>query len=117
MVNMNIQNEIKSALVVFLDSGDESLLQSIIAAHPEIVTSNYGEYPDTHRVVDVCIGNKKYRVCRQISNGEKLTFSSIDEVMDDSGVPLWLTGEKLMIWAKSEEENPSDEPTDWESFR
>ncbi len=114
---MNLQNELKAALINFLDSGDESVMQSIIANHPEIVTSSYGDYPDTHRVVDVCIGNKHYRVCRQISTGENLTFSLIDEAMDDPGVPLWLDGEKLIAWAKSEEENPSDEPTNWENFR
>jgi hypothetical protein len=114
---MILQNELKSALVGFLNSGDESAIQSIIAAHPEIVTSSYGDYPDTHRVVDIRIGNKRYRVCRQISTGEKLTLSLIDEVMDDPGVPLWLDGEKLRAWAKSEEESPSDESIDWENYK
>ncbi|RCS56456.1 hypothetical protein [Parvibium lacunae] len=114
---MNLQLELKSSLINFLTSGDESSLIAMIDEHPEIVTSVYGDYPDFHRVVDVVIGGKYYRVCRQISNDERLTLSVIDEPSDVSGVPIWLEGEKLRKWAEAEEEDPSDEPVDWEKYR
>lgn len=114
---MSLQKELKPALASFLNSGNENSLISIINAHPEIVMSSFGDYPDLHRIVDICVGGKCYRVCRQISTGEKLTLSLVDKALDDPGVPIWLEGEKLKKWAKSEEDNPSDEPTDWDSYR
>jgi hypothetical protein len=114
---MNFQNELKSALVNFLDFGDASVLRSMIAVHSEIFATSYGDYPDTHRIIDFCIDNQYFRVCRQISTGEKLYLLPIDEATNGSGVPLWLVGEKLLEWAKSEADEPSDEPTDWERWR
>ena len=71
-----------------------------------------------HRIADICVGSKCYRVSRQISKGEKITLSLIDNVKDDiSGVPIWLEGEKLKEWAQAEEEDPSQGPTDWEKYR
>lgn len=114
---MSLQNDLKSALIDFLSLGNDFALGSIIKDHPEIITSSYGEYPDCHRIVDVCLEHKHYRICRQISAGEKLTVSSIDEALDDLGVPIWLDGDQLIKWAKSEEDNPSDGPIDWEIYR
>jgi hypothetical protein len=114
---MSLQLELKSSLIIFLTSGDESSLIAMLDQHPEIVTSVYGDYPDFHRVMDVSIGGKYYRVCRQISKDESLTLSVVDEPSDVAGVPIWLEGEKLRQWAKSEEDDPSDQPIDWERYR
>lgn len=114
---MNLQFALKTSLIDFLTSGNESSLVTIIDEHPEILTSVYGDYPDFHRVVDVSIGGRHYRVCRQISKDENLTLSFIDEPSDIAGVPIWLEGEKLREWAKSEENDPSDQPIDWEKYR
>ena len=114
---MNLQNELKSSLIAFLDSGDEASLRLLIDENPEVIESGCGDYPDFHRVVDINIGNKHYRVCRQISADEKITLSSIEKALDETGVPIWLEGEKLRQWAKAEEDDPSDEPVDWENYR
>ena len=114
---MRLQTELKSSLITLLDIGNESAVASIITKYPEVIATASGEYPDSHRIADVCIQNKNYRVCRQISDDEKLTLALIDEPSDAPGVPIWLEGEELRRWAKSELENPADEPTDWESFR
>lgn len=114
---MNLQDEMKSALHTFLTSGNKVAIKSLIVEYPDLVTQDIGDYPDCHRITDVCIDNKHYRVCRQISAGEKLTLSEIKESLNELGVPIWLEGEKLKKWAKEEEENPSDEPNDWEMYR
>ncbi|MCE3607541.1 hypothetical protein LXA47_28635 [Massilia sp. P8910] len=100
---MNLQSELRFALSDFLVSGNAAMLQFIIEKNPEIVVSYKGEYPDVHRITDVSLGDKCYRVCRQISAGEKLIFAPINEVMVEPGVPLWLSGEKLNVWAELEE--------------
>jgi hypothetical protein len=112
-----MQNLLKSALADFLDSKNDATLKNIIDIHPEIVGPMSGDYPDMHRVMDLMVGNKCYRVCRIISQNEKLILFEIDKIMDNPGVPLWLCGEKLLEWALSEEENPSSDPVDWEYFR
>lgn len=114
---LDIQGQLKSALFHYLKSGDDLELQQVIAANPEIISTEYGEYPDVHRLVDVRIGGRNFRVCRQISRGELITLTHIEDLFDAPGVPLWLTGEKLVLWAADEEENPSDEPTDWDRYR
>ena len=114
---MSVQGQLKSALSDYLEHDDEAELSHILASNPEVVSAEYGEYPDVHRLVDVRIGERSFRVCRQISQGELITLTPIEEVIDTPGVPLWLTGEKLALWAANEEEDPSDEPTDWNRYR
>jgi hypothetical protein len=114
---MSLQENLRLALTDYLSSGKKGALQSLVDEHPEIISPSLGDYPDTHRIVDVRIGDAHYRVCRQISTGEKLTLSLVDEAFDDPGVPIWLKGEKLKKWAVAEEDDPSDEPTDWEAYR
>ena len=113
---MSLQDKLKLLLSDYFESGDEAGLLAILEEHPEVVSTEYGEYPDFHRITDVHLGSKIYRVCRQISQDEKLTFIEIDELSDQvPGVPLWLEGEKLKAWA--EEDSDTDEPVDWESYR
>lgn len=114
---MNFQSELKAALNHYFSSGDTSKLQSVISAHSDLVSTEYGEYPDFHRIVDIQIGSGNFRVCRQISQGEMLTLLPVNEALDMPGVPLWLEGEKLRGWARNEEENPSDGPTNWDQYR
>lgn len=114
---MDLQSELKHALDDLLNSGAVSALESLIDSHPEAVARKSGDYPDFHRIVDIQIGTKHYRICRQISAGEVLTVLPIEEALDSPGVPIWLQGEKLRSWARIEEENPSDDPTDWELYR
>ena len=114
---MDLQNDLKTALMNFLEKGEKSIIKNIINNNPEIFISKHGEYPDFHRIVDISLGGKSYRVCREISSGEKLTFSLIDKPSDIPGVPIWLEGEKLKLWAKLEEENHSDVQTDWDIYK
>lgn len=113
---MSLQDKLKLLLSDYLESGDKSGLLAILEEYPEAVSAESGEYPDFHRITDIQLGSKIYRVCRQISQNEKLTFMEIDELKDQvPGVPLWLEGEKLKAWA--EEDSDTDEPVDWESYR
>jgi hypothetical protein len=114
---MNLQEQFKHQAHEFANTGDGAGLSALIANHPELCTTQAGEYPNFHRILDIWVGGRFFRVCRQISHGEALVAVPIDEPSDVPGVPLWLTGEKLREWAVDEEENPSDEPTDWNKYR
>jgi hypothetical protein len=117
-VIVSLQDKLKFSLKEYFASGDEVGLLTILGAHPELVSSEYGEYPDFHRIADIRLGAKCYRVCRQISKDEQLTFMQIDELMDDmAGVPIWLEGEKLKEWAEAEEDGEVEIPVDWENYR
>jgi hypothetical protein len=114
---MSIQSQIKDALLRYLESGDVTDFGRLIDACPEIISIGYGEYPDMHRLMDLKVEDRNFRVCRQISQKENITLTPIDDLSDTPGVPLWLTGEKLTLWAAHEQENPSNEPTDWSKYR
>ncbi|ALV08952.1 hypothetical protein [Roseateles depolymerans] len=114
---MGIQEQLKDALISFLESGDATEIGEIIASNPDLVSFNCGDYPDVHRVMDLQLNGKSFRVCRQLSRAENITLTPIDEPSETPGVPLWLTGERLMRWATDETENPADEPTDWSKYR
>lgn len=114
---MNLQEQLKHQASEFANTGDGAGLCALIANHPELCTTEMGEYPDFHRVLDIRVGHQVFRVCRKISEGETLVVVQIGEPSDMAGVPLWLTGEKLREWASDEVDNPSDEPTDWNKYR
>lgn len=114
---MNIQSQLRSALLCYFESGDATEFCNLTSSHPEIIATDYGEYPDMHRLMDLRVGERNFRVCRQISRGEMISLVPIEELFNTPGVPLWLTGEKLALWAANEEKNPSDEPTDWNQYR
>ena len=116
---MDLQANLKAALIDFLDSGNKSGIKEIIKNYPEVITSLDGDFPDLHRIFDISIGFRSYRICRKISECEKLTLSLIknDASSDVEGAPICLTGDKLRVWAESEVENPSKEAIDWEVWR
>jgi hypothetical protein len=114
---MNPQKELKKLLSIFLNSGEDLELGSLIDKYPELLSAGQGEYPDFHRISDIYVSGKIYRICRQISKAEKITLHLIDELREDPGVPLWLEGEKLKIWQESEVENPAREAIDWTIYR
>ena len=111
---MDYQKRVKLLLNDYFKLGDGSDLLIFLNKHPEIINNKHGEYPDFHRIADIQIGENKYRICRQISKNEYLTFIEIDKVMNESGVPLWLEGKKLKEWAESDD---IDEEVDWEKYR
>ena len=115
---MDYQKRVKLLLKDFLKLGDESDLLIFLNKHPEIISNNKleeYEYPDVHRIVDIQIGENKYRICRQISKNEDLIFIEIDDLRHEVGVPLWLEGEKLKEWEESD--SGLKEEIDWEKYR
>lgn len=67
-------------------------------------------------MIDLRVGERGFGDCRLILQGELIILAPIEEVSDTPGVPLWLTGEKLMLWAIVGKENSSDEPSDWSRY-
>ncbi|MNY49106.1 hypothetical protein D3C86_1845000 [compost metagenome] len=86
-------------------------------SHPAIIPRLSDEYPDAHRLLDLRLGGENFRVCRQISRKEMIVLVPTEELFDTPGVPLWLAGEKLALWAMNEAQDSSDEPTDWSRYR
>lgn len=114
---MTIQDDLKIAIEAYLAGGDKLLLENIIKRNPEIITTKSGEIPDFHRIMDIKIKGKFYRLCREISNNESLLLKLTNVPSDVDGVPFWLQGEKLKSWANEELENPSDGPIEWDKYR
>ena len=67
--------------------------------------------------MDLRIGGKTYRLGRCYSCGEKLSLTAAEQAVPEAGVPLWLTGDQLGYWVRSEARVPSEGPTDWEALR
>ena len=112
------QHRLKEALRRYVESGDNSEVQAVIDAHPALIRDDGGEYPDFHRILDLVIDGRSFRVCRWISNGERLSLVPTERAQPSvSGVPLWLSGQRLRDWAQEEEEEPSQDATDWEQYR
>ena len=112
------QHRLREALRKYVETGDESEMQAAIDAHPELISESAGEYPDFHRVMDLVVGGRSFRVCRWISKGEMLLLVPTKRAdPSNAGVPLWLSRDRLRDWAEEEEENPSQDATDWEEYR
>lgn len=116
-VDLCADTQVRQALFRYIESGDVSELREILVSHPNLVSGGAGDYPDVHRLMDVVIDGSGFRVCRRISEGESICFAPINDISNVPGVPLWLTGERLTLWAAQEEENPADSPFDWIHYR
>lgn len=78
------------------------------------------DYPEIHRLCDVSLGGRAYRVSRPVDlhdNQERL-FIKPTEVpdFDVDGVPYLLQGEPLRRWILEEIESPADGPTSWAEY-
>jgi len=62
-------------------------------------------YPERHRVCDIEVDGKYYRILRCVTCSERLAFEQIREESACTsvlGLPLWLTGEHLRRWVANE---------------
>lgn len=116
-VDLCADTQVRQALFRYIESGHVSELREILVSHPNLVSGGSGDYPDVHRLMDVVIDGSGFRVCRRISDGKSIRFAPINDISNVPGVPLWLSGERLILWAAHEEENPADSPFDWIQYR
>jgi uncharacterized protein (TIGR02996 family) len=82
------------------------------------------DYPQHHRLCDVRLRGKPFRVTRCMNcNGMLQVFRITDSAWSPrSGVPLWLQGQALQRWIEDElatesTDEPADRPSDWERYR
>ena len=96
-------------------------LLAFIAAHPQSMRGCGHEYPHLHRICDVQLGGKLFRVGRCLTCAEELSFEPIDVAiahLDEAGVPYWLTGMKLANWVdEMMRDGDPKEAIDWERYR
>ena len=116
------QDKLKEHWERYLDKGTSSLLADFVIGHPQAQEVCAHEYPYLHRICDLTLYDKRFRVlrciaCNGIAGNERLMFKPIDvEYSGKSGVPYWLSGEGLRKWAEAEEEvEGSTEPEDYET--
>jgi hypothetical protein len=107
----------------YLSGGDGSALHAFIEAHPKSMTDCGHEYPYLHRVCDVRLGGRPFRVGRCITCGEELSFTPVNECLARvgvAGVPYWLSGAKLAQWVEQEVNGGPDwkpaRAVDWKRY-
>lgn len=87
--------------------GDPSLVIAYLLEHPSLMLirpCNHS-YPERHRVCDIEVDGKYYRILRCVTCSERLAFEQIREESACTsvlGLPLWLTGEHLRRWVANE---------------
>jgi hypothetical protein len=102
----------------FANGGDAAPLLAFLREHPEAAVHCGHDYPQLHRVMDVMLDGKPYRLLRCATCGEELTLAPLDaSAATSEGVPYWLNGVKLLDWVEDERRSPAEEPVDWERYR
>lgn len=99
----------------FLQDDDESAF--IGAIRSAKFERPIGEYPWLHRISDIQLSNKWYRVIRFVDEAEQVFIQDCDTPSAEPGVPYWLQGDALRRWIRDEEEAPAKGPIDWEQYR
>jgi hypothetical protein len=108
-----------NAWIDFSDKADEAVLLSFIESNPALKKLPALGYPQLHRIRDIVLCGRSFRVMRAVlADSEQLFFSDItDPNLEAAGVPDWLTGEKLKAWIQAEEVSPSKDRVNWDTFR
>lgn len=99
-----------------LDGASAPLLSFIEANSHHMVACGHA-YPQLHRICDVSLERKAFRVTRCLTCGLSFRSISSDIASEHAGVPWWLKGEKLARWVNDVSEMDPEEDTDWEQYR
>jgi hypothetical protein len=104
----------------YVRSRDESALLAAVAAQPERPPPD-ADYPEFHRLRDVDLRGRAYRVYRLIDpdDGQERLFIEPTDVPDfgREGVPHRLQGKALRRWVREEAANPAKNDIDWDAYR
>jgi len=112
-----LNRSLRMAVEQFLTSGTDDVLLRLIGDHPELSRRCAHKYPFAHRIQDLVVRGRTYRVLRCVTCAERLTLEPTDHTCADLGVPLWLVGEHLAYWARRVVKYGEDGPTDWFAFK
>jgi hypothetical protein len=113
------QRELRQQVERFLAGGPPKPLLELLDRHPELQAACDHKYPFAHRIRDLSLGDRYFRLGRCILCGERLFLAPIDReiYMEEEGAPLWLTGKGLRDWAKHEDRQPMKDSVNWEDYR
>lgn len=114
--------KLKQAWESFLENGDKEALLKAIESFSDPLPDDF-DYPYVHRICDIKICDRTYRVVRLADELESVYINECDTGSEVGGVPYWLKGEKLRRWIRLETGDEFDDDykpeseTDWEMFR
>ncbi len=117
--NSNANEESTARLEDLIGREDEAGLSAFLAEHPSLTTECGHPYPYFHRVLDLSLGGKPFRLGRCVRCGERLTLTPIDPSVANlqvAGVPLEFKGEALRKWVEKEAKSPAKEAIDWDHY-
>jgi hypothetical protein len=101
------------------DGNGEALLASVDGDAP-VLRPKQEEYPELHRLRDVEIGGRAYRVLRlaKLNRTEDRLFIEVTDFhnFDAEGVPYGLQGEALRRWIRDEIASPTKAEKDWSRY-
>jgi hypothetical protein len=114
--------QLKQAWELFLKNGDKDAPLKAIENSTDSPSDDF-DYPYLHRICDMEIRGRAYRVVRVADEDESVYINECDTYSEVGGVPYWLNGEQLRRWIRletGEELNDDYDPesaTNWEMFR
>lgn len=114
------RNQLRLVWELYLNTGEATSLLAFIEAHPQSMQACGHEYPHLHRISDIVLNGRAFRVTRCFACGEELSFlpiSSDTAAPKLGGVPYWLSGAKLGQWIEDESREDPEEDVDWEKYR
>ncbi|MGV3722843.1 MAG: hypothetical protein ACO1SX_18215 [Actinomycetota bacterium] len=110
-----------SAWERFLEDGDDETLLASVHTQPPVSTAGLPDYPAHHRICDVKLQGKAYRLTRVMnmeSGHEQLYIEPTDfPAYEHEGVPYRLNGEALRRWIIDEQKQAAKEEVDWDEWR
>jgi hypothetical protein len=110
-----------SAWEQYLVDNDAVALLALLQSLPTRKPLREATYPIHHRLCDIELGGRGYRVTRlvDLDDGRERLFIEPTDVphYGETGVPYWLQGSGLIRWIRDEEALPTDDEIDWESYR
>jgi hypothetical protein len=107
-----------TALRDFERSGNPKLLTRWISENGSSESCGH-KYPYCHRVRDIELNGSFYRITRCVTCGEAVRLMPIEPkvaYVTEQGVPLGLTGPRLMSWIADEVRSPTKGPQDWGKY-
>jgi len=90
-----------SALETYFATGEESSLLPVLVHYSDIHVDCCHQFPAKHRIADIRIGDRSYRIVRCVFCKESFQVFAISSKIARPhvpGAPLWLRGDSLRYW-------------------
>lgn len=112
---MNLQKKIRE----LLRKKDYAGVVALRAANFVVLQRNcLHEHPAVHRLFDFVVEEKGYRVCRCARCGDQIFVEDCEVAYTRAqiGVPMELTGWRLLRWVEEEADRPAEREVDWRRY-